>query len=86
MMNNERKRGKGWKRIFIVVDSNQDVPVVVGDTAEVVEHIAVLEVVERIAVWVVERIAAQVAEHIALIVGGKFDLLVVELQVQELGL
>lgn len=62
MMNNERKRGKGWKRIFIVVGSNQDVPVVVvvvvGDTVEVVEHIAVLEVVERIAVWVVERIAA----------------------------
>lgn len=60
MMNNERKRGKGWKRIFIVVGSNQDVPVVVvvGDTVEVVEHIAVLEVVERIAAWVAERIAA----------------------------
>lgn len=60
MMNNERKRGKGWKRIFIVVGSNQDVPVVVvvvGDTVEVVEHIAVLEVVERIAAWVAERIA-----------------------------
>lgn len=61
MMNNERKRGKGWKRIFIVVGNNQDVPVVVvvvvGDTVEVVEHIAVLEVVERIAAWVAERIA-----------------------------
>lgn len=61
MMNNERKRGKEWKRIFIVVGSNQDVPVVVvvvvGDTVEVVEHIAVLEVVERIAAWVAERIA-----------------------------
>ena len=73
------KGGKDGKGFFIVVGSNQDVPVVVvaGDT---------VEVVGRIAVQVVEHIAAWVVEHIASIVDGKFDPLVVVLQVQGLEL
>lgn len=86
MMNNERKKEKGWKRgLFIVAGNNQDVPVVVvvdDIEPEVVERIAAQKI--AVVLEVVEHTAAQAVVHTAWIVVGKFDPLAVELQEQEL--